>query len=418
MLSRGAFALLVLVSSAVVHESTGLSFGLAPQDSQAVEAEVEAEEEESVKSLLERYGGATFNLTSVHGSEHESVYNYTKKPNVPVINFDMNIDHHFEVLLSLIHYFKGGDLPYQSGVPEHVKALWEKARKSGSEVYVNAEHTSTGARRDMLLNQMRDYNIKIGAHKDPDLWVIVTVYPTLRTLNLAAKRHWKDNKKMLLIAHRFELRATEESFKHFEADTSRLIGNTHIREFSNFSRWTNTMGLMPLSPRYLMPTYFPYNYTHRNGTSRIHNEGWIPQLCVHGTLARRSWQPLADALGAVPASCPLAVKIAGIGKFPHELDRHKSRIAMLHMNSDLDYQNFFQQCDYLLPLLGNNTNSEYFHTKLSSTAARSIGHKIPVIAPAQFGKIYPMVEGRFYDSTAEFTAAVRDVAQCMTPWGA
>lgn len=369
----------------------------------------DGEEVASTRAIVARYGkgGASF-----AGQQDGEAHSSPKAQGVPVINFDMNINHHFEVLVSLIHWFKGGDLPYHSGLPKHTRAILSAARHNGSEVFVNPQYLRAAERHEILFDRLKDYDIQYGYHTDPDLTVIVTVYANLEVFKVAAQHHWRNDEKLLLVVHDFEQRSSSESFSHFVDDVKLDLNGTPAEEFVNFSTWENALGLMPQLPRYVIPSFFPYHHQRHCGTARNRSsEDWVPTFCVHGTFNRRDWVALAHILSATPASCPYDVKIAGLGPPPKELKPYRARVQELRLN-DIRFLDFFCECDYLLPLMTTRSSPAYFRTKLSSTAARSIGHNLPVIASKEFHEAYPMVEGSFYVNEYHFRELFRRVTGC------
>lgn len=399
--------LLPLVLVAHAAETVGLAIGKTRQSPVLLYPPDDGESEDLEHLIADSGHGTGHRPKPNYTYPKDPVYNHSKAGGKPMINFNLNTYPHFEVLVALIHMFQGHDLPYRSKLSPYVESILKAAKQHGSECFVNSQYTTHHPDRKRILTEnMGDHNVTIGWHAKPDLTVMITVYSTLQTFQNMALQHWKDKDEVLLVVHNFTHNFSHSDLASFASTTKHSLREVGKRGFTNFENWKNAVGLMPNLKSYVLPTYVPFR-PHSDSRSVP------PTFCVQGGLSRRDFVQFGAALNMMGPSCNFKIALAGHGHTPSPILMFADRTRHFPHLDDVAFGDFFQECDYLLPLLSDKTLPEYLTTKLSSTVTRSIGFNVPIIAWDPFQKLYPMLKGKFYSDTAGFKDAMERACWCQ-----
>lgn len=138
-------------------------------------------------------------------------------------------------------------------------------------------------------------------------------------------------------------------------------------------------------------------------TDQKHIQTKTPVFAVQGNLnhTRRDWRALIDIFEHT-RDINYIIKLIGRGTLPEVLRSYRDRIELCNNLNFIDFHRQFLDVFCLLPLIFEDTQPQYFTSKLTSSINYIKGYKTKSIIPKKLAVLYNICDKYSYDNRVEF----------------
>ncbi len=185
---------------------------------------------------------------------------------------------------------------------------------------------------------------------------------------------------------------SKDLIKYKNDDKFLLICHTKTKVYND---WDNVYYLTPMGDRYIIPHYFPFYKKTKKKTNLYIVQGSLQEK-------RRNYKSLVNIFKKYKDK-EFTIRIIGKGgKLPSCLEPYMAKIDFRNNLNFHAYHQMFNEVAYILPLLDETFDHEYFNRKHSSSISYGIGYNMKYIAHSKLKTIYPGINGFFYDNLNDF----------------
>lgn len=265
-------------------------------------------------------------------------------------------NYHFEIVFSFIFEFN--------------RKFKNKIKFFFHPEFINNEREQI-LRRLEEINEIRDDQLKIKVPNRYDLRIIITVY---QKHDLQRILPLKNTKNTLLIAHLY----------HPDLDQfNNLIYLTPVVNQKNNQ-----------TKKFMIPVFFPYPQVQPNFEK--------PAIfLIQGNIQskRRNYRSLIQVFENINIkntkikninTQDFRIMIVGRGELPDYLQPYKDKIILKANLGDQEYHNCIQDATFIIPLVDNTFQHDYFKKKLTSSISYGLGFGLRFIIFDKLAKLYKL----------------------------